>query len=95
VSGLSEQERSAIFFEVCPDLMHTLAEGHGACVVAAEIVVAKAEAILAVRTEQARPEHVVHVTVEPVAEDVVWCDDCEEWVTSGAPDRADALEVRP
>lgn len=45
--------------------------------------------------EQARPEHVVHVTAEPVAEDVVWCDDCEEWVASGAPEGADALEVQP
>ena len=31
--------------------------------------------------------HVVHVTVEPVAEDVVWCDECEEWVTFGAPEQ--------
>lgn len=35
-----------------------------------------------------RAAHVVHVTAEPVAEDVVWCDDCEEWVASEAPNPA-------
>lgn len=30
--------------------------------------------------------HVVHVTAEPVAEDVVWCEECEEWVTAGPPE---------
>lgn len=29
--------------------------------------------------------HVIHVTARPIAEDAVWCDDCEEWVTSGDP----------
>ncbi|GEB16686.1 hypothetical protein GUY44_07505 [Pimelobacter simplex] len=36
--------------------------------------------------------HVIHVTATPVAEDVVWCDECEEWVASGAPERAPAPE---
>lgn len=26
--------------------------------------------------------HVAHVVPEPIAEDVVWCDRCEEWVTA-------------
>lgn len=30
--------------------------------------------------------HVVHVTVAPVAEDAVWCEACEEWVTTGDPE---------
>ena len=33
----------------------------------------------------AEKRHIVHVTAQPVAEDVVWCDICEEWVESGAP----------
>lgn len=32
--------------------------------------------------------HVVHVTAKPIAEDVVWCEDCEEWVTAGAAENA-------
>jgi hypothetical protein len=32
------------------------------------------------------PTHIVHVTAEPIAEDVVWCEECEEWVASGAPE---------
>lgn len=43
----------------------------------------------------AQARHVVHVTTEPVAEDAVWCDECEEWVTSGAPERAAGGEVKP
>lgn len=31
-------------------------------------------------------QHVVHVTAAPVAEDAVWCETCEEWVTAGAPE---------
>lgn len=31
--------------------------------------------------------HAVHVTATPVAEDAVWCDRCEEWVMSSAPER--------
>lgn len=45
-----------------------------------------ARAVLAARTQPAPDAHVVHVTAEPVAEDVVWCDECEEWVTSVAPE---------
>lgn len=45
---------------------------------------------LAARGGNTDNTHVVHVTAMPVAEDVVWCDDCEEWVTAGAPEGADA-----
>lgn len=41
----------------------------------------------------AQARHVVHVTAEPVAEDAVWCEECEEWVTSGVPERAAGGEV--
>src|SRR5438105_2284466 len=34
------------------------------------------------RAHDAQAEaHVVHVTAEPIAEDVVWCEVCDEWVT--------------
>lgn len=40
------------------------------------------------------PTHVIHVTVAPVAEDAVWCDECEEWVmTSGEPEAACAAGI--
>ena len=48
-----------------------------------------AEQLLALLTSSApatASEHIVHVTVEPIAEDAVWCDECEEWVSSVAPE---------
>jgi hypothetical protein len=39
--------------------------------------------------------HVVHVTAEPIAEDVVWCEACEEWVTAGPPEAASSGDAAP
>lgn len=39
-------------------------------------------------------KHIIHVTAEPVAEDAVWCDECEEWVSSGAPEGPSGDDLR-
>ena len=49
---LSEDERAAVYFEVCPDLTHTLADGHDRCEEQAErliAIVASREAAAATR----------------------------------------------
>ena len=57
-----------------PDLHPRLLEG-----------IEVAARVLAARSVRDDPSHTVHVTAKPIAEDVVWCDDCEEWVMSGDP----------